>query len=323
MLRGAQPQSALASMRRYAQELSDEVLWKHVELYVNAETEALSDEGRRALEALDEAWSGTRPASTDHGRLEVLDARLFHLAQPTELRTALASASAYEPASLASEGFVHLSYADQLASTLDAPLLPRRRELALVELPARAEGLRVEASRGGDAFPHLYRAVGPGDLLRVWPLRRAADSNTWALPQLAVAATRDGDAGLAPERLGGRRARLRPPGAFPREWAHRAPSAAVASGPRALNEERPPGRTGPGGVCWSRSGPEGPTAASVAAGVAQLEHLLADVLRDRLDLLHGLADAGAGRLVARSRLLDVVAGVLDGRDQVLVVLGHR
>ncbi len=49
----ANPEATLGSMRRYAQEANDDVLWKHVELYVNAETEALSAVGVRALEQLE------------------------------------------------------------------------------------------------------------------------------------------------------------------------------------------------------------------------------------------------------------------------------
>ncbi len=45
---------ALAVMRRHAVELSDEVLWAHVELYVNATTLELGDAGREALEVLSE-----------------------------------------------------------------------------------------------------------------------------------------------------------------------------------------------------------------------------------------------------------------------------
>jgi 1,4-dihydroxy-6-naphthoate synthase len=48
----AEPQAALATMRAHAQELSDAVLWKHVELYVTAETECLSAAGRAAIERL-------------------------------------------------------------------------------------------------------------------------------------------------------------------------------------------------------------------------------------------------------------------------------
>jgi len=49
----AQPESALDLMRRYAQELSDEVLWQHVELYVNDATSDLGEIGRAALRALE------------------------------------------------------------------------------------------------------------------------------------------------------------------------------------------------------------------------------------------------------------------------------
>ncbi len=47
---------ALRSMGRHAQELDDDVLWKHVELYVNDWTLDLGETGRRALDVLaDEA----------------------------------------------------------------------------------------------------------------------------------------------------------------------------------------------------------------------------------------------------------------------------
>lgn len=47
------PEGAVRLMRRHAAELSDEALWKHVELYVNAETRALSSDGRAAIRALE------------------------------------------------------------------------------------------------------------------------------------------------------------------------------------------------------------------------------------------------------------------------------
>lgn len=45
-------QEALFSMRRYAQEFSDDVLFSHVDLYVNDWTVDLGDTGKRALETL-------------------------------------------------------------------------------------------------------------------------------------------------------------------------------------------------------------------------------------------------------------------------------
>jgi 1,4-dihydroxy-6-naphthoate synthase len=49
----AHPDEAFASMRRHAQELSERVVWAHVELYVNAFTRDLGDEGTRALATLE------------------------------------------------------------------------------------------------------------------------------------------------------------------------------------------------------------------------------------------------------------------------------
>jgi 1,4-dihydroxy-6-naphthoate synthase len=48
----AHRQEALKSMRQYAQEFSEEVLWQHVELYVNQHTWDLGEVGGRALELL-------------------------------------------------------------------------------------------------------------------------------------------------------------------------------------------------------------------------------------------------------------------------------
>ena len=55
-------------MRRYAQELTDDVMFRHVDLYVNDWTTDLGDNGRAALEILDRqarragvATSGTAP----------------------------------------------------------------------------------------------------------------------------------------------------------------------------------------------------------------------------------------------------------------------
>lgn len=48
----AEPEASLPTMRRYAQELSDEVIWRHVELYVNDHTADLGAVGRGCLEEL-------------------------------------------------------------------------------------------------------------------------------------------------------------------------------------------------------------------------------------------------------------------------------
>jgi 1,4-dihydroxy-6-naphthoate synthase len=62
---------ALATMRRYAQETADDVLWKHVELYVNDFTRDLGDVGRAALGRLD-AIARERGIVAGHTALRVL-----------------------------------------------------------------------------------------------------------------------------------------------------------------------------------------------------------------------------------------------------------
>lgn len=48
----AHPQEALGTMQRHAQELSDDVLWQHVDLYVNQWTRNLGQEGLAAVKTL-------------------------------------------------------------------------------------------------------------------------------------------------------------------------------------------------------------------------------------------------------------------------------
>jgi predicted solute-binding protein len=59
-------------MRLHAQEHSDAVLWKHVELYVSDETRALSATGRGALRALEQHAIAAGLASPAGGALDVL-----------------------------------------------------------------------------------------------------------------------------------------------------------------------------------------------------------------------------------------------------------
>lgn len=66
------PERALEVMRAHAQEHVDEVLWRHVELYVTAETQALSERGRRALDALAQRVR-SRPGSNARGEARVLE----------------------------------------------------------------------------------------------------------------------------------------------------------------------------------------------------------------------------------------------------------
>ena len=111
--------------------------------------------------------------------------RLFHLCSPSAWDAAKAKGS-LEPASLTAEGFVHLSYGDQVAGTLAVHFARGRsdvNQLLLLELAPAALGdeLVVEPSRGGALFPHLYRALRPGDVVAVHTIARG-DGDLWDLP---------------------------------------------------------------------------------------------------------------------------------------------
>lgn len=54
----ANPQSGIDFIRSHAQEMSEEVMYKHIELYVNRFSVALGDEGRAAIHTLfNKAWA--------------------------------------------------------------------------------------------------------------------------------------------------------------------------------------------------------------------------------------------------------------------------
>ena len=100
-------------------------------------------------------------------------ASLFHIVAPADWP----AEGAYRPASLAEQGFVHLSFADQVeqvanAIYLDAP------ELVVIELDPTELGVqvRVEDSYGeGVAFPHAYGPVSVSAAMAVHPLVRTAE----------------------------------------------------------------------------------------------------------------------------------------------------
>src|SRR5690606_32898970 len=48
----ANPKSGLDYIRSHAQEMEEEVMYKHIELYVNEYSEHLGDEGRKAIQQM-------------------------------------------------------------------------------------------------------------------------------------------------------------------------------------------------------------------------------------------------------------------------------
>ncbi len=81
---------------------------------------------------------------------------LFHIVDRGVWQQAAATGE-YRPQSLASEGFVHCSFAEQVAPVANARF-PGVHNLCVLELdPARVGEIRVEDSYGeGRVFPHVY-----------------------------------------------------------------------------------------------------------------------------------------------------------------------
>ena len=99
--------------------------------------------------------------------------RLFHLVEP-EVWSAAEAAGVYRPASLADEGFVHFSFAEQVTGTANLRYHDRPA-LVVVEVDATAleAELRVEDSYGsGTSFPHIYGPIPCSAAVAVHPLRR-------------------------------------------------------------------------------------------------------------------------------------------------------
>ena len=75
---------------------------------------------------------------------------LFHIVR----RDDWPGSGEYRPASLTTEGFVHCSYADQVAGTMDR-YYRGVADLVVVKLAAD----RVGTVRGENGFPHVYGPI--------------------------------------------------------------------------------------------------------------------------------------------------------------------
>lgn len=100
---------------------------------------------------------------------------LFHLVAPGEWP----ATGEYVPASLAAEGFVHLSYADQVAGTANRHYRDAAALVAVELEPARlGVEVRVEDSYGsGTAYPHAYGPIPAEAAVAQHPLARGPDGD--------------------------------------------------------------------------------------------------------------------------------------------------
>jgi 1,4-dihydroxy-6-naphthoate synthase len=82
----ANPDEVLVTIRRYAQELDEDVIWPYVKLYVNDHTVDLGDDGVRALETLERTARAADALPDGTPKLRILGGEI----PPTEPRSRVA-----------------------------------------------------------------------------------------------------------------------------------------------------------------------------------------------------------------------------------------
>ncbi len=103
-------------------------------------------------------------------------ANLFHIVAPADWP----ASGLYRPPSLAEQGFVHLSFADQVDGPANA-LYADAAELVVIEIDPGAVGapIRLEDSyNAGVEFPHVYGPVPVSAAVAAHPLRRG-EGGAW------------------------------------------------------------------------------------------------------------------------------------------------
>lgn len=102
--------------------------------------------------------------------------RIFHLATPDAWAAAQADGQ-LRPPSLAVEGFIHCSTAGQVAGTIERHFAGVDELLALELDDAIHAELQWDESRPGEHYPHLYRPLLVGEIVRAVPWHRSADGS--------------------------------------------------------------------------------------------------------------------------------------------------
>ena len=98
---------------------------------------------------------------------------VFHIVPAAEWSSAVA-AGTYAPASLGVDGFIHFSYAHQVAATANRYYRDRDGlQVIEVDLAGVSDEVKLEPSPStGELFPHLYGPLPTAHALGVHPLRR-------------------------------------------------------------------------------------------------------------------------------------------------------
>jgi uncharacterized protein (DUF952 family) len=100
-------------------------------------------------------------------------ALIYHLATPHAW--ARAPAEDYRAAALEAEGFIHCSYAHQVAGAANRFYRDATELLVLeIETGRLTSPLRSEPAASGEEFPHVYGPINRSAVVAVVPLQRSA-----------------------------------------------------------------------------------------------------------------------------------------------------
>ena len=111
----------------------------------------------------------------------IAQVHIIHVTTPDAWRRGSGSPF-YEPDSLAAEGFVHNCRPEQLRGVLARHFAGHRALVLLVVDPAKLTAeLRVEESRPGDWYPHVYGPIDRAAVVDVFPIE-ADSTGAFTLP---------------------------------------------------------------------------------------------------------------------------------------------
>lgn len=101
--------------------------------------------------------------------------RIYHLITPHEWQQL--PPGPYQAASLRSEGFIHCSYAEQVAGVANQ-FFTHEPELLVLGIDTRQAGspVRAEDIGTGERFPHVYGPIAREAIVAVDELKRDAES---------------------------------------------------------------------------------------------------------------------------------------------------
>jgi glutathione S-transferase len=104
---------------------------------------------------------------------------VYHLVLPSNW--SIGSDRDYAAASLAGEGFIHCSFADQVEASANRFYADAAEILVLRIDPARLRSpMKVEASGSGALFPHIYGPINRDAVTQVIALERV--EGRWVFP---------------------------------------------------------------------------------------------------------------------------------------------